>query len=167
MGDIKDINEAAATDRVKDMTEAIDFCMFCTMDGQELQARPMSKQKVDEEGNIWFLSDKDSNKNKEIQSNPAVHLMYGKGHEMFLSLKGDAEILFDKAIIKDLWNPHIKVWFTEGVDDPGISIIKVKYTSGHYWDSKNGRMVQLAKMAASLLTGKTMDDGIEGDLQNR
>ena len=166
MGEVSNLNEGAATERVKEMAEAIDFCMFCTMDGNELQARPMSTQKVDDDGNIWFLSDKDSNKNKEIQLNPAVHLMYGKGHEMFLSLKGEAEILFDKEIIKDLWNPHIKVWFTEGVDDPRISIIKVKYTSGHYWDSKNGRMIQLAKMAASLLSGKTMDDSIEGELKN-
>ena len=51
-----------------------------------------------------------------------------------------------------------------GVDDPNLSVIQVVPDDGYYWNNKNGKMVAFAKMAASLITGKTMDDGIEGNL---
>lgn len=59
-----------------------------------------------------------------------------------------------------------KVWFTKGTDDPAISVIKVKAGDGYYWDTKYGKMVKMLKMAAALVMGKTMDDGIEGMLSN-
>lgn len=164
MGDTKNLSDSEAVSKVKDLAEDIDICMFCTYSDSGIESRPMSTQTVDSDGNLWFLSDKDSNKNREIQQNNKVELFYGKGHESYLSLHGKAEISFDKEKIKDLWTPMAKVWFTEGVDDPAISVIKVHFENGHYWDTKNGKMIQLTKMAASLLTGKTMDDGIEGNL---
>ena len=33
-----------------------------------------------------------------------------------------------------------------------------------YWDTKHNKMVQLLKIAASIVIGKTMDDSIEGEL---
>jgi hypothetical protein len=41
----------------------------------------------------------------------------------------------------------------------------VKPESTVYRDTKNNKMIQLIKMAASLVTGKTMDDGVEGKLR--
>jgi len=76
-----------------------------------------------------------------------------------------AEISFDKTKIKELWNPIAKVWFTEGVDDPAISVIKIKYDDGYYWDTKHGHMVSVLKMLKSLVTGTSGDDGIEGSLK--
>jgi hypothetical protein len=35
---------------------------------------------------------------------------------------------------------------------------------GYWWDTKHNRMVQLAKIAIGAITGKTMDDGIMGQL---
>ncbi|MNL05987.1 hypothetical protein D3C87_1266060 [compost metagenome] len=51
-----------------------------------------------------------------------------------------------------------------GEDDPNLSVIKVVPEDGYYWNNKNGSMVAIAKMAAAYVTGKTMDDGIEGNL---
>ncbi len=164
MGDVKDLSNQPANEKVQDLAEDIDICMFCTFKGDEMISRPMSTQQVDDDGVVWFMSDKDSNKNNEIKQNNKVDLLYAKGYSTFLSLKGEAEIVFDVEKVKQLWTPHVKVWFTEGPEDPRISLIKVTYKSGHYWDTKHGRMVQMAKMAASLLTGKTMDDGITGEI---
>lgn len=165
MGEVKNLDYSEAIAKIKDLAEEIDICVFCTYEGDRLQARPMSTQKVDDEGNVWFLSDKKSDMNRQILADNEVELLYAKGYDRYLVLHGTAEILYDKEKIKELWKPHVKIWFTEGVDDPRISVIKVKYDDGHYWDTKNGKIVQLSKMAASLITGKTMDDGIEGDLK--
>jgi general stress protein 26 len=65
-------------------------------------------------------------------------------------------------LIKELWEPIIKTWFTEGVDDPRITVIKVETQEGYYWDTKHGNAVAFIKMAAGAIMGKTLDDSIEG-----
>ena len=164
MGDVKDLSHAEAISKIQELVNDIQTCMFCTYKGDKLEARPMSTQKVDDEGNIWFLSDKNSSKNKAIQANSKVELLYAHGQDKFISLHGSATISQDKEKIKELWTPIAKIWFTEGVDDPAVSVIKVAFDDGYYWDTKHGRMVEMAKMAAALITGTTMDDGIEGAL---
>ncbi|MEO7976960.1 pyridoxamine 5'-phosphate oxidase family protein [Flavobacterium sp.] len=165
MGDHKDLRNDSATEKIKDLAEDIKTCMFCTYKNGRLQSRPMSVQEIDEDGNLWFLSDKNSNKNDEINMNSKVEVFFAQPHDKFLTLHGNATILYDRRKIKDLWNPIIKVWMPEGEDDPNLSIIKVTPEDGYYWNNKNGKMAALAKMTVSLLTGKTMDDGIEGNLE--
>jgi general stress protein 26 len=71
----------------------------------------------------------------------------------------------DKEKIRELWSPVIKRWFTEGVDDPRITVIKVTPTDGYYWDTKHGGAVAGAKMLIGAAIGKTFDDSIEGHVQ--
>ena len=66
--------------------------------------------------------------------------------------------------IKELWQPILKVWFTEGEDDPRISVIKVVPEEGYYWDTKNNMAVGLVKRMAGAVMGKTIDDSIEGNI---
>ncbi len=164
MGDVKDLSNSEAVDKIRELAGDIKTCMFCTYKDNKMEARPMSSQKVDEEGNVWFLSDKNSSKNKAIHANGNVDLLYAEGTDKFMMLHGVATISADKEKIKELWNPIAKIWFTEGVDDPAISVIKVAFKDGYYWNTKHGKMVEMAKMAAALVTGTTMDDGIEGAL---
>jgi general stress protein 26 len=138
---------------------------FALMLNGRLQSRPMATQQIDSEGNIWFLSGKSSHKNLQIEDGSEIDLLYANGIGHFLAVHGAAQISLDKEKIKELWQPLAQVWFTEGVDDPELSAIMVNVQDGYYWDSKHGRIVEFAKMAASLVTGKTMDDGIEGKLQ--
>ena len=49
----------------------------------------------------------------------------GSAHSDFLVLHGTATTSRDKAKIKELWEPIIKTWFTGGIDDPRITVIKV------------------------------------------
>ncbi len=164
MGDVKNLTGTEATAKIKQLANDITTCMFCTYKGEKLIARPMAVQQADDEGNIWFLTDKNSEKNQEIAVDSHVELLFSKGQARFLSLHGIATIGYDKEKIKELWQPAAKIWFTEGVDDPRISIIKVSFTDGYYWDTKHGKAIEVAIMAAAYISGKTMDDGIEGTL---
>lgn len=165
MGDKKNLGQQEALKEIQSLAKEIDTCMFCTYRSGKLKSRPMSVREVDEEGNIWFLSDRNSDKNAELKTDSSVELLFSGGHEKYLALHGIAEISYDKAKIKELWNPIAKVWFTDGAEDTAISVIKVKYDDGYYWNTKHGHMVSLLKMAKSLVTGTTGDDGIEGSLK--
>jgi general stress protein 26 len=157
----------AAVEKIKELTGKANTCFFCTHieTGKPFSTRPMALQEMDEEGNLWFLSAKDSRKNQEIEENPGVQLLFqGSDYSDFLMLYATATISDDKAKIKELWKPILKVWFTEGEDDPRISVIKVEPETGYYWDTKHNAAVGLVKRVAGAIMGKTIDDSIEGEI---
>ncbi len=163
----QDLYGKDAAERIKEMTKKAETCFFCTniKTGVPFSTRPMAVQEVDDEGNFWFLSANDSHKNSELSSDPFVHLLFQGGkHANFLNIYGIASVSEDKQKIDELWDPILKVWFTEGKDDPRISVIKVEPTEGYYWDNKHGNAIAFAKMVAGAIVGKTLDDSIEGKL---
>lgn len=159
-------------DAIKKMKEIIDktkTCFFCTVsnDGKPMAVRPMSVQQLDEEGNFWFLTANDSNTNSEIAIDNTVQLLFqASEHSGFLTVDGKATVSTDKQKIKELWEPIIKTWFTGGVDDPRITVIKVAPQTGYYWDNKHGNVVAGIKMLIGAATGKTLEDSIEGKISN-
>lgn len=166
MGDKVNLANQDAVKKLQDMAKEVRICMFCTYDANNrLQTAPMSANKVDDEGNLWFISDKNSQRNQDLTTNSTTDLIFGDpSNENFVSVHGSSEILYDKQLIKELWNPIAKTWFQGGVDDPNISIIKVTPNDAYYWDTKHGKMVSFLKIAVGAITGKTMDDGVEGKL---
>jgi len=167
MSDVKNLSSTEAIEKIKQLAEDADICHFVTnLSTLPLTSRPMSTQEVDEEGNIWFMSRNTSVKNQEISKDSHVQLFYAKNSSSeYLSVYGTAQILIDKAKIKELWQPIAKAWFTEGEDDPSITLLKVKPLDAYYWDTKDNKFVSLIKIAASAISGKEMDGGIEGTLK--
>lgn len=164
----KNLSGKEAAKKIKELVDSAESCFFCTTvaTGESNGARPMSVQKMDANGNLWFLSANDSEKNEEIASNPKVNLYFqGSTHSDFLHIYGRASISDDKAKIKELWEPILKTWFTEGVNDPRISVIKVVPTDGYYWDTKHGNMVAGIKILIGAAIGKTLDDSVEGKVR--
>lgn len=164
----EDLRGGKAVEKIKALVAKAQTCFFCTgaSSSGSAGARPMSVQQVDDEGNLWFLSADDSHKNEELARDPSVHLYFqGSPHSDFLMLRGTASVSRDKAKIKELWEPIVKTWFTEGVDDPRITVIKFSPNEGYYWDTKHGIAVAGIKMLIGAALGKTMDDSIEGKLQ--
>ncbi len=163
----ENLNAREAVAKIKELVGKAKTCFFCTASGagESGGARPMSVQKVDDEGNLWFLSADESHKNEELAADPTVKLYFqGSAHSDFLVLHGQATISREKAKIKELWEPIVNNWFTEGMDDPRVTVIQVTPTDGYYWDTKHNIAVAGIKMMIGAAIGKTMDDSIEGEL---
>lgn len=163
-----DLQGEEAVKKIKDMVEQAENCFFCSavITGESNGDRPMNVRQVDDEGNLWFLSAKDSRKNQELAIDPSVRLYFqGSKHADFMQLNGTAAIFTDREKIKELWSPIARTWFTEGVDDPSITVIKVTPSQGYYWDTKHGLAVAGVKMLIGALMKKTTDDGIQGKLK--
>lgn len=165
---IRDLLGAEAVERIKQVVDKAKTCFFSTAIslGPSHGTRPMNVRKVDDHGHLWFLSADDSHKNSELESALDVDLYFqGSPHSDFLHLRGTATISRDKAKIQELWDPMIKTWFTEGVDDPRITVIEFVPDVGYYWDNKHGNAVAGVKMMIGAALGKTMDDSIEGQIK--
>lgn len=168
MNNTENLNNKEAIDKLKSLVDDIMVCLFCTNlktdDGAT--CRPMSAIKVCDQGNIWFFSEKNSDKNKAIAADKIVQLFFSHpAKSSYLVVNGEAEIIFDKKKIEELWTPLAKTWFKEGKDDPNISIIKVSPTTAYYWDTDGNKMINFLKMVASVVTGTNLVTSTEGELK--
>jgi len=166
MGTTENLNNQEAIQKLKELAESARVCMFCTdLDQHPIASRPMSIKEVDEEGNLWFISSADSNKNEEIQHYKYVQLFFANtGASEFLSVYGQAFIYTDRATIEDKWSPMANAWF-DGKDDPNVTIIRVTPEDTKYWDTQDGKMITLLKIATSTLTGNQHSEGgVDGKL---
>ncbi len=149
-----------AVKKIRELLEGIDFCMLTTIDGGHLRSRPMSTQQADFDGDIWFFTSDDTHKIDEIAKDDRVCAAYARPEsDTYVSVSGRAEIVNDRAKIEELWNPILKAWFPEGLDDPHLCLLKVSAEQAEYWDSPSGKLVQLFGFVKALATGEEADWG--------
>ncbi len=159
-----DLAGREAVDKIRAVVDKADTCFLVTHGG----VRPMGVRECDENGTLWFLSDKHSQKNAQIAADGDVELYFqASEHSGFMHLRGHATVIHDKAVIEKLWTPMARVWFHEGKDDPCISVIRIETVDGQYWDNKHGDVVAGIKMVIGAALGKQMDDGEIGNLRPR
>ena len=164
---VENLSGKEAIAKLKELAEAARICMFTTYStAAPMPTRPMALQAVEDDGRMYFFSATDSDKNKEIKRSPQVQLYFSNtGRSEYLNVYGDVEISDDRSKIKELWSVWAKAWFQDGPEDEKISLLIVTPKKCEYWDTKHNKMLQLFKIAASIVIGKTMDDGVEGELK--
>jgi general stress protein 26 len=123
----------------------IDFVMLhtCT-DGDQIAGRPMSNNKdVDYDGDSFYFLDQSSRTYSDVQKVPEVTLaaqgskgLFGSP-PIFISIQGVAEIIEDKAAFEQHWTKDLERWWPDGIDTPGIALIKVHASRLHYWDGED------------------------------
>ncbi|WP_262676893.1 pyridoxamine 5'-phosphate oxidase family protein [Chryseobacterium taklimakanense] len=98
----QNLHSQEAVKKLKELSESARTCMFCTeLSTLPNNARPMSLQECDQEGNLWFISSSDSNKNFEIKDDNRVQLYFmNNGSSEYLSIFGKAYIYTDKIPLK-------------------------------------------------------------------
>lgn len=155
-----------AIEKITDIATDVDFCMFATnLSIQPISAVPMSTKKVDERGNIWFLSTKDSEHNANIVQDDNTQLLYsGTSSMKFLSVYGYSEIVYDREIIKDLYSNADNAWF-DGDEDPNITAIKFVPQEAAYWSNDDNKLITLFKLARAAVTGENQDIGSSGQMK--
>lgn len=153
----------ASIEKLKNLTEGIDFCMLTTINGGQLRSRPMSTQEMDEDGDLWFFTSDETHKVDEIEADSRVNAAYSKTDDnVYVSVSGRAELVKDRQKIEELWNPILKAWFPDGLDDPHLSLLKVSVEEAEYWDSPNSKIVQLYGFVKAVVTGKPAGGGDHG-----
>ncbi|MFS0733452.1 pyridoxamine 5'-phosphate oxidase family protein [Microbacterium sp. 1P10UB] len=151
-----------ARDRVKELVEDIDFTMLTTQDDAgHLVSRPMSTRQMDENGDIWFFTSEDSKKVDEAKADHDVNLAYCDAKGMrYVSVAGRASVVHDRAKMEELYSPSLDIWFEDGLDTPGITLLKVTPAETEFWEPAKNKVAMAAVMLKSLVTRDTPDDDI-------
>lgn len=149
-------------EKLREMIKDIDLCMLTTVDeSNDLHSRPMSTNgDVDESGNIWFFTSSNSHKASEIERNPNVNVSFiDSDQKHYISVSGTAELVRDKAKIKELWKPVLKAWFPDGPDQPDVALLKVNLKKAEYWDTPSSTVAQAISFVSAIFSGKQVELG--------
>ncbi|MCW4115511.1 pyridoxamine 5'-phosphate oxidase family protein [Aurantimonas sp. MSK8Z-1] len=129
----------------------IDFAMLGTRtEGGALASRPMSNNReVEYDGDSFFFTYARFRTVGDIESDPNVSLAFqgSKGllgtPPLFIAVEGTGEVIRDKGEFKAHWHAELNRWFEQGVDTPGMVLIKVHAKRIHYWSGKDEGEIKL------------------------
>ena len=125
------------------------------------RTRPMTAQvDVPEDGDkqdgghIYFFASKSDGVGQAVAgqdgrgSSRAVATFASKDHGLFAHIHGTLVPSNDKAVIERLWNPSIASWYTGGIDDPDLQLLRFDTESADVWEATPGATMKAAALKA-------------------
>jgi general stress protein 26 len=136
-------------DIAKEMA-GIDIAILSThTESGEIANRPMSNNgDVAYDGTSYYFTYERTRAVSDIQRNPKVALGFSSESGIFsdgiyVAVEGTAELIRDKAVFQQHWTSDLDKWFDNGVNTPGIVLIKVKATRATYWKGREEDQIDL------------------------
>lgn len=119
-----------------------------------LTSRPMTTLQVDEGRDLWFFTRSDSDAATEVAQTMNVNLAYADpGDNRYVSVTGIAQLVRDRAKVRELWNPMYTVFFPEGPDDPKLALMKVTAHDAEYWIGASNWLGKALRFAVAKIKG--------------
>ena len=148
-----------STDQLKlwDMIKEIKFGMFTHRHASgRLHSVPLTTQNrsLDEASTLYFFVSRKSELAEHIEQDIHVNVTYtDASKDRYVSVSGEALIVEDQPKKDDLFSTMSKAWFPGGAKDPDLALLKVNISHAEYWDVKESKMVQVAKMVTAAIAG--------------
>ena len=118
-----------------------------------LHARPMAIARLDDDGDLWLVSDINSEKVEEIVQDPRVSISMQAG-QRFVAIHGEGEVVHDTALLQQMWHESWRAWLPTGANDPSLVLLRIRTTQGEFWDHEGLNRVRVVYDAArAYLTG--------------
>ncbi|WP_397334611.1 pyridoxamine 5'-phosphate oxidase family protein [Paenibacillus sp. 1011MAR3C5] len=150
-----------AIQKVRELIKGIDTAMLTTISSEGLVSRPMKTQEIEFDGDLWFVTMKDTGKFDEIRDNPSVNVSYAG--QSYVSIRGSAECVEDLQKKKEYWNKAYEKLLHASYDDPNVVLIKVNAETAEYWES--GSVIKSVKLLLHQLTGAGGDSKLNETVQ--
>ncbi|WP_072391662.1 pyridoxamine 5'-phosphate oxidase family protein [Hyphomicrobium sp. CS1GBMeth3] len=133
------MGQKSLADIASDM-RGIDIAMLSTItEGGAIASRPMSNNgEVEYDGNSYYFTRDDTRLVHDIERDPDVALAFSSkpglfSGGLFIAVAGKAEIIRDKLAFPAHWTSDHDAWFEQGIDTPGLVMLKVHANHIKYW----------------------------------
>jgi len=149
------VNKTESAAHVAELVDRARISMLTTMtsDGKHV-SRPMALQEAEFDGDLWFFADEASDLITQVRRNRSVNVSFSNDKSSeWTSVSGTAEVVHDRGKAEELWGAPLKVWFPDGLETPGITLLKVHADSAEYWESAGSKVVQLIGAVRAAATG--------------
>lgn len=156
------------TENISKVTDIINHShigMFTTInEAGAIVSRPLAVQDVKDDGDMWFFTGEGTSQVAHIAADPRVNVSFGKRTE-WVSVAGTAEVVRDRAKIRELWNQAVEAWFPDGPDTPEVVLLRVNSDSAEYWTSPGGTAATVLQWVKSKVTHSRMSVGESGSVE--
>jgi general stress protein 26 len=149
---------------VGDIIETVRVGMLTAM-GQDSAplTKPLFAQEIDEQGQIWFFTSTSSVLLQQTRIHPEVYLTFADSNKhKYLAIVGTASEVTDQKKMEELWDPSLKTWFKEGLETPGIVLLKVQVQDAEYWDSPHSAVVRIAGFMKAMVSDQKFNPDLHG-----
>lgn len=131
---------------IEDIAEkmrGIDIAILSTKsDGGQIASRPMSNNgDVEYDGDSYYFTREETRTVTDIKRDPNVSLAFsgktgllGGPSDFYVAIEGQAQLIRDKKEFEQHWKSGLDAWFEQGVDTPGLVMIKVHAERINYWN---------------------------------
>src|SRR4029078_2183080 len=112
--------DSTSIDRVWDIIERVSIAMLTTSFPGGLRAGPVEARPDRDAGLIWFVTDRRSGKEHELEAEQDVCLIFvDAADKAYLSVTARAEVRHDHAKAAAIWKRTDDAWWN-GPDDPNV-----------------------------------------------
>ena len=123
----------------------IDFAMLSSRSADgNIGSRPMSNNgDVEYDGDNFFFAFESAHLVADIKRDAKIGLSFAgsKGllgkPPLFIAIEASAELIRDKSLFEKHWTKDIERWAHDGIDTPGLVLIKAHANRIHYWDGED------------------------------
>jgi general stress protein 26 len=149
------MNDRNDLDRIWDIVEKVGVCMLTTQFADGLRARPLEARPDRAAGLIYFVTDRRSAKDEEIETRPDVGLVFiDSSDKAYLSITGRAFVVCDADKTEAVWRKTDEVWWPGGPTDPNVCLLRVEPFIGELWDGPASAVATIFEFAKARLTGE-------------
>jgi general stress protein 26 len=151
-----DVTDTGDRDKLVELMRDMPIAMVTTFGSEGPRSVPMARQEVEPDAEMWFITARDTDHVRAIQSEPRVALTFSS-RDSWVALTGRATLVFDQPKLEELWNTFAEAWMPEGPEDPNAALLRVEVDRAEYWDTPGGKVASLLSFAKTKLTGSTYD----------
>lgn len=131
---------------LRERVEEVRVAMVTTTDERGLlSSRPLTVQRIDEHGNVYFIVARDAD---WLPRAGVANVALVDESRTWVSVSGTTELVTGTSLLSDLWDEATDAFFPDGRD--GAVVLQVHADRWEYWTAPNriGQMIELAKAYA-------------------
>jgi general stress protein 26 len=119
------IDPQQVADLAAEVMRAARFPFLATIDGEQPRVRPVSPVRTDG-FTVYIANLRSYHKTVEIEANSRVELCYLDGQHDQVRITGNAEVVTDRAVLREIWeeNPLLR-GYLGSIDNPELIVYRV------------------------------------------
>lgn len=139
---------ASDRDQFWEIIETVGVCMVTTKDGDVMRSRPMIPFIDKDARTIRFMTDDESAKVFELNTDTDIALSFADTDKMlFASVSGHGRVSRDQGQITEMWGPYAEVFFGSGPENADAAIMTIDPVQAEFWDNRTGKVAMAFEMA--------------------
>lgn len=112
------------------------------LEGAQQLSQPMTHHAFPDEGVLRFITSSQTDLAGAIgEGAMARYVVIGKGHDFWMSLRGEITVSRDQQKIDEIWSRVSAAWFDEGREDPEVTLLEMRLIDGSAWAATSNALV--------------------------